>query len=219
MRCTGCSAIIWRSFSRPRNWRRWLATKATIASKALVGDIDAAELFGDRDDADRQRLPGADGGGHAALPLAAGRRGNRARPARTSRRRCRTSARRPTLSSIRSAQPVTASDASVWRSTISSARPSSRSTRAMNSSPFAAARQASVAIRRMRVGSCSRSLLRHRRSASMVRSIAASDSRPVADRPSPSRTMRVKPSSTRKLCSCGRAISRRQLLVPRSSAA
>ena len=39
------------------------------------------------------------------------------------------------------------------------------------------------------------------------------------DSPSPSRTMRVKPSSTRKPFSCGRAISRRQLLVPRSSAA
>ena len=50
----------------------------------------------------------------------------------------------------------------------------------------------------MRAGSCSRSLLRHCCSASMVRSIAASLSRPVIDSPSPSRTMRVKPSSTRK---------------------
>jgi hypothetical protein len=53
----------------------------------------------------------------------------------------------------------------------------------------------------------------------MVRSMAASLSRPVVESPSPSRTMRVKPSSTRKLFSCGRAISSRQLLVPRSSAA
>ena len=41
---------------------------------------------------------------------------------------------------------------------------------------------------------------------------------PVCDRPSPSRTMREKASTTVKPPSIGRAISRRQLLVPRSTA-
>ena len=53
----------------------------------------------------------------------------------------------------------------------------------MNSTPFSAERQASVAISRIRAGSCSRSLLRQWRSASIVRSIAASLSRPVVRQP------------------------------------
>ena len=53
----------------------------------------------------------------------------------------------------------------------------------------------------------------------MVRSIASSDSLPLAANPSPSRTTRLKASITVKFSPEGRAISRRQLLVPRSSAA
>src|SRR5215469_14512451 len=53
----------------------------------------------------------------------------------------------------------------------------------------------------------------------MVRAIAASESIPVADRPSPRRTMREKASMTRKPRPAPRATRRRQLLVPRSSAA
>ena len=55
-------------------------------------------------------------------------------------------------------------------------------------------------------------------SASMARAIAASPRRPVWPIPSPSRTIREKASTTRKPWSRGTATSRRQLLVPRSSA-
>ena len=50
------------------NSRSCAATNATIASKLSWRDVDPAEALGDRDHADRQRLPGADGGGHASLP-------------------------------------------------------------------------------------------------------------------------------------------------------
>ena len=56
-------------------------------------------------------------------------------------------------------------------------------------------------------------------SAAKVRSIARSPRRPVATRFSPSRTMREKASTIRSPSSPARAISRRQLLVPRSRAA
>ena len=85
--------------------------------------------------------------------------------------------------------------------------------------PFSAARQASVAISRARVTDRLRILSRHTVSADTARSIAASDSRPVAETPSPSRMMRENASMTRKPSPDGRAISRRQLLVPRSRAA
>ena len=55
-------------------------------------------------------------------------------------------------------------------------------------------------------------------SASMARSMAGADRRPVRPIPSPSRTIREKASTTRKPWSRGAAISRRQLLVPRSRA-
>ena len=85
--------------------------------------------------------------------------------------------------------------------------------------PLSAARQASVAIRRARVTPRAAILSRQMRRASSVRSIAASLKPAGLDRPSPSRTMREKASMTRKPSAVGRAISRRQLLVPRSSAA
>ena len=56
-------------------------------------------------------------------------------------------------------------------------------------------------------------------SAAMARSMAASLMHPVAETPSPRRMMREKESTTRKLSPNGQAISSRQLLVPRSSAA
>ena len=58
------------------------------------------------------------------------------------------------------------------------------------------------------------------RKAAMVLSIAASDNLPDDSNPSPNRTMRVKLSRTRKLRSPDRStISKRQLLVPKSTAA
>ena len=109
--------------------------------------------------------------------------------------------------------------ASVSRSTISRSRPTSRCTRARNSTPFSAERQASVAISRARVTPRLRILSRQIDSASIARSIAASPSRPEAAMPSPRRMMRENASITRKPSRIGRATSRRQLLVPRSSAA
>ena len=56
-------------------------------------------------------------------------------------------------------------------------------------------------------------------SAASARSMAALSSRPVWVKPSPSLTILENASSTRKPRGVGAAISRRQLLVPRSSAA
>ncbi|MEI9931697.1 MAG: hypothetical protein WDM89_14440 [Rhizomicrobium sp.] len=57
-------------------------------------------------------------------------------------------------------------------------------------------------------------------SASMVRAIAASDSRPAAATPSARRTIREKESTIRNSpCGVGRAISSLQLLLPRSTTA
>ncbi len=63
------------------------------------------------------------------------------------------------------------------------------------------------------------SLSAHTCSASMVRSMATSESRPVADNPSPSRMIRENASTTWKPRREGLATSKRQLLVPRSRAA
>ena len=71
-------------------------------------------------------------------------------------------------------------------------------TRATNSAPFSASRHASVATRRARVALRCCILLLQTRSASMVRSIAASLRRFANPKPSPSRTMREKASMTRK---------------------
>ena len=90
---------------------------------------------------------------------------------------------------------------------------------ARNSAPFSAERQASVAISRARVTPRLRILSRQMESASTARTIAASHMRPDVDTPSPSRMMREKASTTRKLSPVGRATRSRQLLVPRSSAA
>ena len=97
--------------------------------------------------------------------------------------------------------------------------PVMRSTRRRNSGPFSARRQASVATQRTWVTRCRSSRWRQLRRAAMVRAMAASLSRLLAARPSPRRTMREKLSTTRNPVGSGTAISRRQLLVPRSSAA
>ena len=71
-----------------------------------------------------------------------------------------------------------------------------------------------------RGGRCGGAACRRRcASAPSARSIASSDRRPLCARPSPSRTTRLNASMTVKLSPEGRAISRRQLLVPRSIAA
>ncbi len=62
-------------------------------------------------------------------------------------------------------------------------------------------------------------LARQIRRASTVRSIAASLRRSDVPSPSPRRTIRENASITRKPLKVGSATSRRQLLVPRSSAA
>ena len=121
--------------------------------------------------------------------------------------------------SISEAQPDTASLASVSRSTTWMSRPVSARARSRNSGALSASRQASVAIRPARSTRCRCILAAHTCSASMVRSMAASDSRPLADTPSPRRMMRENASMTLKPRRDGRATSRRQLLVPRSSAA
>ena len=121
--------------------------------------------------------------------------------------------------SISEAQPETASLASVSRLTMVMSSPVSARARSRNSSALPASRQASVAIRPERTTRCRRILAAHTFSASSVRSTAASDSRPLAETPSPRRMMREKASITLKPRREGRATSSRQLLVPRSSAA
>lgn len=79
---------------------------------------------------------------------------------------------------------------------------------------------ASVAMSRMRRIGRPESFAAQTLSASTARSIASSESRPLDTSPSPSRTMRENASTTRNWPGrVGCAISRRQLLVPRSSAA
>ena len=107
-------------------------------------DLGAAVALGQGDDADRQRIPGADPQGRVGGRVGAPRR--RARRSRWSRRRCRRSRRIPPSGSASAAQPVTARYASVWRSTISRSRPTPRRTRSTKAAPFTARRQASVAI-------------------------------------------------------------------------
>ena len=97
--------------------------------------------------------------------------------------------------------------------------PVSRRMRARNSGPFADCRQACVATAVTARIDCRAIFCRHRRSASMVRSMAASPRRPVVGISSPRRTTRLKLSMTRNPCRVGVASISRQLLVPRSSAA
>jgi hypothetical protein len=97
--------------------------------------------------------------------------------------------------------------------------PVSAATRSRKLSPLDAARQASVAISRNRLAFLDWILSRQMLKAAMARSIAASLMEPVADMPSPSRMIRENESTTRNPSPVGQAISSRQLLVPRSSAA
>ena len=97
--------------------------------------------------------------------------------------------------------------------------PVSAATWSRKLSALSAARQASVAISRSRVAFFALILSRQMLKAATARPIAASLMRPVVEMPSPSRMIRENESITRKLSPVGQAISRRQLLVPRSSAA
>ena len=134
------------------------------------------------------------------------------------------SARRPMpwvrpASSSNGAQLSSASSASSRAEMISIGSPVSRLTLARNSRPLLARRQASVAIARSpRTGRRARRWAQPC-SAPIARSIATSHSRPELCSPSPSRTMRLKLSTTRNPSGVGAATSSRQLLVPRSSAA
>ncbi len=124
------------------------------------------------------------------------------------------------LGSSSGEQPITASVASVSRSITSSSMPVSAATRARKLGALPAARQASVAISRSRQAPCDSGSCRCKcASAAIARSIAASLIEPVAAMPSPSRMIREKESTTRNPSPVGQAISSRQLLVPRSSAA
>ena len=116
-------------------------------------------------------------------------------------------------------QPITARAASVSRSITSSRMPVSAATRSRKPLAFEAARQASVAISRSRLAFLDRILSRQMLRAAIARSIAASLMQPVVEIPSPSLMIRENESTTRNPSSVGQAISRRQLLVPRSSAA
>ena len=103
---------------------------------------------------------------------------------------------------------------------ISILRPVSSSIRRMKRELLDAARQAWVAMARLWVTPARRILATQTRKAASVRSIAGSDSAPLALKPSPRRTEREKASITRKPPRPSpRAISSRQLLVPRSIAA
>ena len=82
-----------------------------------------------------------------------------------------------------------------------------------------ARRHASVAILRERVTWRRRIFPAQTLSADIVREIASSESNPDALTPSPRRTILEKASMTRKPLRVGRATRRRQLFVPRSSAA
>ena len=91
---------------------------------------------------------------------------------------------------MRFEQPATESRASSRGLMMSRAMPVRASTRARNSSPFSAERQAWVAMARRRTGSRRRTLSAQTLSAANARSMAASESRPEALSPSPSRTIR-----------------------------
>ena len=116
-------------------------------------------------------------------------------------------------------QPIAANVDSVSRSITSSLMPVSRSIRSRNASELSAARQASVAMVRNRLAPLARILSPHTLRALTAREMAASLIRPVEAMPSPSRMMRENESITRNPSWDTRAISKRQLLVPRSSAA
>ena len=175
-----------------------------------------AVALGQRHHADRHRRPALISGGGG--PRRHGANG-RAAPARRSRRRCRTGSRLRHRDRAAACSRSPRARASVSRSMISSSSPTSSRCERWNSPPLTAVRQASVAIRRARVTPRFFILSRQMPSASIARAIAASLMRPDAEMPSPSRMMRENASMTRNASPVGRATRRRQLLVPRSSAA
>jgi hypothetical protein len=111
-----------------------------------------------------------------------------------------------------------ASRASSSGAMISRQMPVSRRTRSTKWRPLTARRQASVATERARLTRRRRNFSAQTPSAATARSIEPSDNLPEVAMPSPSRTTRENASMTVNPSSVGRAISRRQLLVPRSIA-
>ena len=165
----------------------------------------AAEPLGQRDDAHRQRRPGGDAALHlqalrqrAAPGVLAARRG-RARSAPTSRRRYRTPARSRSRNRSARRSPRRPAWPPPRGSTILMSRPVSLRARSRNSSRVGgepAGLGGDQAGARPR--GAARSWPRRPCSASSVRSMAGSDSRPLAETPSPSRMMREKASITLK---------------------
>ena len=165
----------------------------------------AAEVLGQRDHADRQRRPGGD----AALHLQALRRSSAASSACGATRSSQISSEEPPPMSNTSAksqaeidQRGAAGDGQLGLRLAADDLDVEPGLRARALQELAArwrrARQASVAIRPERTTRCRSILAAHTFSASMVRSIAASESRPLADTPSPRRMMREKASMTLK---------------------
>ena len=153
-------------------------------------------------------------------PAAAPARSGRARPARRSRRRCRTAGRRAPAGSISGVQPVAARSASVSRSTISSSMPTCSRMMSRNSAPFCGGAAG--------LG-CDQARARHGAVAHLVAANAerrdGAGDRGVRQAPGRRHAL-AEPDDARKRVDDaesrrpdGRAISRRQLLVPRSSAA
>ena len=87
--------------------------------------------------------------------------------------------------------PVNDSRASASPEMTSGATPSTSTTRSVNSWEFAASLVALVATIRIASGAAASMRSAYSRSAVIVRSRAASDSRPVRSTPSPSRTIRI----------------------------
>ena len=220
---------------RPRRWRSRCSasngasrspTWPTMASNSVAVDEPAAEALGQRDDADRQRGPGGDAALHlAAAPTASAATGACARdevePDQLGGAAADVEHQREIAGEVD--QRGAARDRELGlRLAVDDLDVEAGLARAR--APGTAARWRRAGRPRWRSGRtrttrCRRILAAHTCSASMVRSMAASDRRPLAVTPSPRRMMRENASMTLKPRRDGRATSSRQLLVPRSSAA
>jgi hypothetical protein len=102
---------------------------------------------------------------------------------------------------------------------ISKSSPVSDPTSSWKASALLDRRQASVATHRIRLTPLRRIFFMQIFSAAMVRDMASEVKHPFVETPSPRRTIRENASTTLKPNTVGRAIKRRQLLVPKSIAA
>ena len=188
----------WLSSSRSGKRSARLTTPTGIETQALIGRAEAEKL--------RTRM--------SSLGSVRSTQDNSVEPPPTS-----TTSAASAVRSNRFRQPATDNWASSRGVMICKRIPVSSATRVTKSGPFSAPRQAWVATARTRTVRLRFSFSEQTLKAAMARSIAPSCKRPVWLRPSPSRTIREKDSTTRKPVKEGVAIKRRQLLVPRSSAA